>query len=220
MVAHDRQWCYIHIPKCGGISVTRAWLAQMEKKDKYFVFNHRNWQTGLNAEFIQEGKRPASKGSVFNNIHATYDQLALQYPDYDYYTVIRNPLTRWESLYKHNCDEGFIVDWDIITWTKRAIQSLENGAYFGTIQNLDYFEKSLVRMGSYHVMYLPAWVYYREPEVEVHRLEDQTIWDKLGVMRNIHHASITQLAAYDTERVREMIYNYYKKDFERWQTTE
>ena len=69
-------------------------------------------------------------------------------------------------------------------------------------------------------MYLPAWVYYREPEVEVHRLEDQTIWDKLGVMRNIHHASITQLAAYDTERVREMIYNYYKKDFERWQTTE
>ena len=217
MVAHDRQWCYIHIPKCGGLSITRAWLAQQDKK---FLYQHRNWQTGVNADFIREGVNKWTRGTIFNNIHATYDQLALQYPDYDYYTVIRNPLTRWESLYKHNCDEGFIVDWDIITWTKRAIQSLENGAYFGTIQNLDYFEKSLVRMGSYHVMYLPAWVYYREPEVEVHRLEDQTIWDKLGVMRNIHHASITQLAAYDTERVREMIYNYYKKDFERWQTTE
>ena len=169
------------------------------------------------AEFIREG---VNKGAVFNNIHATYDQLALQYPDYKYYTVIRNPLTRWESLYKHNCDEGFIVDWDIITWTRKAISSIENGAYFGTIQNLDLFEKSLVRMGSYHVMYLPAWVYYREPEVKVHKLENQTIWKELGLMKNIHHASQTQLAGYNTERVLDLIYDYYKKDFERWQMTE
>ena len=86
--------------------------------------------------------------------------------------------------------------------------------------NLDLFEKSLVRMGSYHVMYLPAWVYYREPEVEVHKLENQTIWKELGLMKNIHHASITQLAPYNRDRVKEMIYNYYKKDFERWQMTE
>ena len=218
MIAHDKKWCYIHIPKCGGLSITRAWLAQQDKKT-WKTYQHRNWQIGLNADFIREGLT-VSSGAIFNNIHATYDQLALQYPDYDYYTVIRNPLTRWESLYRHNCDEGFIVDWDIITWTKKAIQSLENGAYFGTIQNIDYFEKSLVRMGSYHVMYLPAWVYYREPEVEVHKLEDQTIWNKLGVMRNIHHASVTQLAGYNTEEVKEMIYNYYRKDFERWQMTE
>lgn len=213
MVIHDKQLCYIHIPKCGGISVTRAWLAQ---QDKNFLFQHRNWQGGLHADFIREG----INGTVFNNIHATYDQLALQYPNYKYYTVIRNPLTRWESLYKHNCDENFIVDWDIITWTRKAISSIENGAYFGTIQNLDLFEKSLVRMGSYHVMYLPAWVYYREPEVKVHKLENQTIWKELGLMKNIHHASQTQLAPYDREKVKEMIYNYYKKDFERWQMTE
>ena len=217
MVIYDKKSCFIHIPKCGGISIARAWLAQQDKK---FLFQHRNWQTGLNADFIREGVSKATKGTVFNNIHATYDQLALQYPDYKYYTVIRNPLTRWESLYKHNCDEGFIVDWDIITWTRKAIQSLENGAYFGTIQNLDLFEKSLVRMGSYHVMYLPAWVYYREPEVEVHKLENQTIWKEMGLMKNIHHASITQLAGYDTEKVYNLIYNYYKKDFERWQMTE
>ena len=217
MVAHDKKWCYVHIPKCGGISITRAWLAQQDKK---FLFQHRNWQVGLNADFIREGIDNRTKGTVFNNIHATYDQLAIQYPNYKYYTVIRNPLTRWESLYKHACDEGFIVDWDIITWAKKAIQSLENGAYFGTIQNLDVFEKSLVRMGSYHVMYLPAWTYYREPEVEVHRLEDHTIWKALGIIRNNHHASITQLAGYDKEYVMKLIYEYYRKDFERWQMTE
>lgn len=214
MVIHDKKSCFIHIPKCGGISVTRSWLAQQDKK---VPFQHRNWQGGLHAEFIREG---VNKGAVFNNIHATYDQLALQYPDYKYYTVIRNPLTRWESLYKHNCDEGFIVDWDIITWTRKAISSIENGAYFGTIQNLDLFEKSLVRMGSYHVMYLPAWVYYREPEVEVHKLENQTIWGELGLMKTTQHVSQTQLAGYNTERVLDLIYNYYKKDFERWQMTE
>jgi len=217
VVAHDKKWCYVHIPKCGGISITRAWLAQQDKK---FLFQHRNWQVGLNADFIREGIDNRTKGTVFNNIHATYDQLAIQYPNYKYYTVIRNPLTRWESLYKHACDEGFIVDWDIITWTKKAIQSLENGAYFGTIQNLDVFEKSLVRMGSYHVMYLPAWTYYREPEVEVHRLEEHTIWKALGLIRNNHHASITQLAGYDKEYVMKLIYEYYRKDFERWQMTE
>ena len=75
-------------------------------------------------------------------------------------------------------------------------------------------------MGSYHVMYLPAWTYYREPEVEVHRLEDHTIWKALGLIRNNHHASITQLAGYDKEYVMKLIYEYYRKDFERWQMTE
>ena len=32
MVLHDKKSCFIHIPKCGGISVTRSWLAQQDKK--------------------------------------------------------------------------------------------------------------------------------------------------------------------------------------------
>lgn len=215
MVIHDIKSCFIHIPKCGGIAITTAFIHK--KNDKNFKFSHRNWQGGLQADFT---KQKNGKTLYYNNIHATYDQLAVELPNYKYYTVIRNPLTRWESIYKHNCDNNFIVDWDIITWTERAIASLENGTYFGSIQNLHKFERSMVKMGSYHIMYLPAWVYYREPEVEVHRLEDQTIWNRLKLKKITAHISKTQIAPYNRDRVKEMIYNYFKKDFERWQMTE
>jgi len=157
---------YIHIPKCGGIAVTRSYIAQYFIKDKKNHLVHRSWKGGVTAEYIREGKKERTKGVHYNNIHATYDQIAIQYPDYKYFTVIRNPIDRWESLYRHGCDNNFIVDWDIVTWTKSAISSLQNGAYWGTAQNLDYFEKAHFRLGNLEVLYLPAWTYYREPEVE------------------------------------------------------
>ena len=217
MIIHPKKEVYIHIPKCGGISITRSYVDQFYKKDNRFTLLHRNWQHGLAGDYIREGKKEFAVGQTFNNIHATYDQIAPQYPDYKYFTVIRNPLDRWESLYRHALDNNFVIDWDIITWTKKAMSSLKNGAYWGTAQNLDYFEKAHIRMGSFHVMYLPAWVYYREPEVEVHRLEDQTIWERTGTIQNNHHKSISQIAPYDREIVKELIYDYYKKDFERWE---
>ena len=202
------------------MSVTRAAQDKHFKKGNKFLLIHRNWHEGLHAEYIREEVRPETSGFQYNNIHASYDQIAIQYPDYKYFTVIRDPLTRWESLYKHACDHNFIIDWDIVTWTKKAISSIENGSVYGTIQNVEYFEKSLTRMGSYHVMYLPAWTFYREPEVEVHKLENQTIWKAMDLMKNNHHKSITEIAGYDREYVFKLIYDYYKRDFERWQMTE
>ena len=67
-----------------------------------------------------------------------------------------------------------------------------------------------------HVMFLPAWVYYREPEVEVHRLEDQTIWEALNIEPAVKHKSITKIPEYNRIEVKDLIYNYYRKDFERW----
>lgn len=216
MIIHDKREVYIHIPKCGGIAVTRSYIAQYFIKDKKNHLVHRSWKGGVTAEYIREGKKDRTRGLHYNNIHATYDQIAIQYPDYKYFTVIRNPIDRWESLYRHGCDNNFIVDWDIVTWTKSAISSLQNGAYWGTAQNLDYFEKAHFRLGNLEVLYLPAWTYYREPEVEVHRLEDHTIWEATGTIRNNHHKSITQIPQYNRELVQELIYDYYKKDFKRW----
>jgi len=217
MIIHDKQQCYIHIPKCGGVSISRRFIAKYhkDKRNGYITIQNRNWQGNLLSGFQRKHKEKAWEGQ-FNNIHATYDQLALQYPDYKYFTVIRHPLTRWESLYKWLCDNLFIIDWDIITWTKKATSSIENGCFWGTVQDLDYFEKIQEKMGSMHVMYLPAWVFYREPEVEVHRLEDQTIWEALNIEPLVHHKSITQIPEYNRIEVKDLIYNYYRKDFERW----
>lgn len=219
MVIHPKKEVYIHIPKCGGISITRGYKDQYFK-NKQYKLQHRNWE-GNPSEYIRHSKRDYLNNVTHNNIHATYDQLALQFPDYKYYTVIRNPLDRWESLYRYNCDNCFVIDWDIITWTKKAMDGLWKGSYWSTAQDIAEFEKAHLRLGGSHfVMYKPAWCFYREPEVEVHRLEDQTIWNRLELIPNNHHESITKIAPYNREAVKEIIYDYYKRDFERWQTTE
>ncbi len=226
MLIHQENKGFIHIPKCGGISVSKT-IAEhyysLENNPKRQIL-HRSWQGRLNADFVREdypkvAGYPIRKFS-YNNIHATYDQLAVQYPDYEYFTQIRHPLKRWESLYKHNYNYNFIIDWDFVTWSEKAISSLMNGAYYGTVQNLDYFEKSEVRLGSYHIMYLPAWVYYREPEVKVYKLEEGGCMKAMGFpVRHLHNSNRT-IPPYDENYVTELIYEFYKKDFERWQMTE
>ena len=62
--------------------------------------------------------------------------------------------------------------------------------------------------------FMPQWMYYREPEVEVHKLEEQTIWKALGIPAQHVHKSKTVLLDYDREKVKDLIYDYYKKDFE------
>ena len=223
MLIHQERKGFIHIPKCGGISVSKTITEYYYTIDKQRLMLHRSWQGRLNADFAREDytqDRRHSRIFSYNNIHATYDQLALQYPNYEYFTQIRHPLKRWESLYKHNMNYNFIIDWDFVTWSEKAISSLMNGAYYGTVQNLDYFEKSEVRLGSYHIMYLPAWVYYREPEVKVYRLEDGGCMEAMGYpVRHLHNSNRT-IPPYNKQYVTELIYDYYKKDFERWQTIE
>ena len=165
MLIHQERKGFIHIPKCGGITVSKTIAEYYYTIDKQRLMLHRSWQGRLNADFAREDytqDRRHSRIFSYNNIHATYDQLALQYPNYEYFTQIRHPLKRWESLYKHNMNYNFIIDWDFVTWSEKAISSLMNGAYYGTVQNLDYIEESEVRLGSYHIMYQQDWVYYRD----------------------------------------------------------
>jgi len=68
MIIHDKKEVYIHIPKCGGIAVTRSYIAQYFMKDKKNTLVHRSWKGGVTAEYIREGKKDRTKGLHYNNI--------------------------------------------------------------------------------------------------------------------------------------------------------
>ena len=58
----------------------------------------------------------------------------------------------------------------------------------------------------------PQWIWLR-PGVEIHRLEDKTIWKALDIQED--KKNVSQSRPYEwTDKNKELIYEYYKKDFE------
>lgn len=194
---------FIHIPKCGGMSVNQHYLKKYynkliylkERTHPYVIFN----------------RTPRKQFESLT--HFTYDEAWTQFPNFRYVTQVRYPLDRWVSLYKHFCDRNFILTWDIETWTENAMNSLKDACIYGVFENKKQFEHgSAFRDQS--KMFLPAWMYYREPEVEVYKLEDQTIWKALNIPPCHVNQGKKLVLNYDRERIKELIYDYYKKDFE------
>lgn len=203
MVVEPEKLIFIHIPKCAGSSVNQHHLMKYYNKILY----------------LKERKHPLviyyrTPANTFESLmHFTYDEAWTQFPDFRYVTQVRHPLDRWESIYKHYRDRGLIETWSIETWTENAMKSLKNACLFGAFENkISYEHRSA--FWDQAKMFLPAWMYYREPEVEVHKLEENTIWKALNMPPCHVHKSKTVLLGYDKEKVKDLIYDYYKKDFE------
>lgn len=200
MVIKDLNTIFIHIPKCGGKSIAR----NLQPKGKRIKISN-NWHPYIVWH------------EVNNNIetvpHFTYDQAVLQFPDYRYITQIRNPLSRWESIFKHFSDRGFIKTKDFEEWSKRAIQSLTEVTLTNIMDDIKLYEgkASFWHIG---VILKPQWTFFRQPEVEVHKLEEGTIWESLGIEPIHIHRSKTTIRPYNEENIKDIIYNYYKRDFE------
>ena len=74
--------CFIHIPKCGGTSVTQGLKHQYKINA---VLRHSNHP------FIIHHKK---EGKDITDWHFTYDEAYVQFPDYRYITMIRLPIDR------------------------------------------------------------------------------------------------------------------------------
>ena len=103
--------CFIHIPKCGGTSVTQGLIHQYKIKS---VLRHSTHPFIIYHE--KEGKN-------ITDWHFTYDEAYVQIPDYKYITMIRHPNDRWVSIYKHFLMLG-MIETDIEDWTIRAMTTL------------------------------------------------------------------------------------------------
>ena len=213
MILHDRKKVFIHIPKCGGMSVISQYYKE-KYGDKWIQergFMH-TWDKGLQVE-----SRNGKTNAITHNLHADYQRIKPLYPDYQYFTQIRHPLTRWESIYKHLCDHKYIKNWTIEEWTMKAIPSLRRGSMFGCVENIEGFESQLIaRIEAFAVMYKPSWIFYREPDVAVHKLEEGTLWNDLGLNFSHIHRSNKEVGEYDFKLVEELVRQDYDKDWEKY----
>ena len=194
MILHDDKKIFIHIPKCGGYSVFHAWLASRPKYMEQFVgAASHTWKRGMSVEGRRPPKKDKDKGTLIINLHATYDRYKMLYPNYKYYTQVRNPYDRWKSMWKHLRNAG-LVEKEFYPWTLYCIKYLPKGDFLNCIDRPDLWE-SAPQM-ELDMLFYPQWTYIRE-EVEVHRLEDKTIWKALNLQETHSNKSRKYYAEFD-----------------------
>lgn len=198
MVIKPENRIFIHIPKTGGTSITERYI------QKYDMIKMKKLGTSNHPYIIFNDTNRVTK----TEWHFTYDRAFMQFPNFEYFTVIRNPLDRWISVYKHFYMRNIIKE-GIEQWTEKTINKLPS-VYFEDGHDVFNVYQS-------HKFIHPQWMYYREPEVKVFTIN--SVW-KYANLQPQHIKRGVEIRKFDRNIIKEMIYNYYKKDFERWQMIE
>ena len=207
MIWHNERLIFIHIPKCGGTSVRRCMQHKLGGKHKNRTWIH-GWKT-----FVEP--------NLWNQ-HAYYDQYALVYRDYTYCTQVRNPYTRFESMWKH-CIRADLTTKDFYEWGNRTIDNLAVGDWEFACDDdrrelmIEYYysKKDILSM-----LFQPQWRWVRSP-VKVFKLEDMTIWDyiKLPPIHENNSQKDKRVASREivwSQELREKVYEVYREDFRKF----
>ena len=207
MIWHNERLIFIHIPKCGGTSVRRCMQHKIGGKHLNRTWIH-GWKT-----FIEP--------NLWNQ-HATYDQYALTFRDYTYCTQVRNPYTRFESMWKHCIRIGLTTE-DFYDWGNRTIDGLVVGDWEEACDK----DKQELILGYYYnrndipsLLFQPQWRWVRSP-VKVFKLEEMTIWDylKLSPVHKNNSAESPKMEGKDilwSTSLREKVYEVYREDFRKF----
>lgn len=205
MIFEDEKIIFIHIPKCGGSSVTKQITRKYKKKVAM-----KTWSPGLNV--ISKWKTNDEHWVEVTNMHATYDRYKPFYPDYQYITQIRYPMTRWESVYKHLCKLE-LVNTEFSEWTERASKYLPKGQFWRLFDNLDiYMNRTHSNPSNIEILFLPQWTWIRE-EVKIFKLEEGTIWEWLNLPERVDNVSPQKECVW-SEKAENFVREFWKKDFE------
>mgnify|MGYP003113996918 FL=1 len=207
MIWHNERLIFIHIPKCGGTSVRRCMQHKLGGKHKNRTWIH-GWKT-----FVEP--------NLWNQ-HAYYDQYALIYRDYTYCTQVRNPYTRFESMWKH-CLRADLTTKDFYEWGNRTIDNLAVGDWEFACDDdrrelmIEYYysKREILSM-----LFQPQWRWVRSP-VKVFKLEDMTIWDyiKLPPIHENNSQKDERVASREivwSQELREKVYEVYREDFRKF----
>ena len=191
----DNDLIFIWIPNNGGTSIAKAWF---QKGTVIW-----NWKEGMKTE--------TNIGHLTTiNQHATYDKYAVLYPNHKYIAQVRNPYERWTATYRHLRKMGLIRTWTFGHYTARAEQYLPSGRYIKLIEEWEtVWDTSHSNERRIDHLFMPQWTFVR-PEVEIHKMEEKTIWKRIGV-EEVHLNKGAEVEC--SGEYKDFVADFYARDF-------
>tara|TARA_Y100000590_G_scaffold225854_1_gene255275 strand:- start:1361 stop:1978 length:618 start_codon:yes stop_codon:yes gene_type:complete len=200
MLIDEAKLGFVHIPRTGGTSVETALI-------KKYGFVGRSLIAQPQEKAIVKVRNITTGEYEYHKKHARYDELIGFAPNYKYYTLVRHPLNRVESLYR------------FLTFTKVGNRRLVETPFEEWVPKLIYG-------GMYGVEFLDTPPYLIDLSMitlkqvdfigksEVHKLEDQTIWDalKIAPMKVFNLPNYFPIK-WNLENVK-IVEKYYAEDYE------
>jgi|TARA_B110000263_G_C15134548_1_gene430462 hypothetical protein len=196
MIVHEARLGFVHIPRTGGTSIERA-LREKYRSATGMVNPQPMEQAIQKTTTVTYGTKELQKK------HATYHEMIEFYPDYKYYTVVRHPQARLESIY-HFFVWTKLVHTPFEEWIYRILYGLMYGEHETIVDNKPY----LVDMN--HPYLQVDFI----GKAEIHKLEEQTIWEALNIKPR-HDFSVprNQPIKWDKHSIK-LMKKIYQKDYE------
>jgi hypothetical protein len=196
MLVNEAGIGFVHIPRTGGTSVERALAAKYRYAEG--VVNPQPMKKAIQIQTtVDHGTRQLQKK------HATYHELIEFYPDHKYYTLVRHPQARFESIYRYFVWTG-LVHTPFEEWVYRIIY----GLMYDVPNIIVDVEPYLIDMNFPHLQ-----VDYIG-KAEIHKLEEQTIWEALDISPR-HEFSIPKAYKINWEKDSiKLMERFYQKDYE------
>ena len=149
---------------------------------------------------------------VGNKYHFVYSSHKrwYQYHGYsDFITLVRNPYTRWESIWAH-CTRQKLIDMDFNTFTEAALKLKIEPQRPVEVE----WTKKLMNKKNLQILLMSQseWV---DEDVEVHKLEEKTIYKKLGIQEKKENVGEYEKPTWDSDN-RYLFESWYAKDFKRF----
>ncbi len=215
MIWHDKQLVFIHIPKCGGTSINA--VKNYDYSGKVYRVNNKDhvyktWHGGM--QFLHERYVGRNQDiQVVHNMHATYDQYAFTLRGYDYISQVRNPYTRFASAWKHLRSIDLVTT-EFEQWAPSAIDAISHGEWAATLDKPNIYINYLMYSPQFDgsLLFKPQWHWVRE-DVEIHKLEEKTIWKRLGIEEARFNVSNEKYKVTWNQEILDLIYKFYEKDF-------
>ena len=188
---------FVHIPRTGGTSVEAA--LQSKYKNDTRQINNMLQDKAVKVVHFFDGKKELQKK------HATYHELIEFGPDYKYYVLVRHPLRRIESLYRLLVHLK-LVNTEFDKWIYRLIYGYMYGVPNAGLDKKPY---------ALELRYGPLRQVEFIGKAEVHKLEEQTIWEALSISPIKVWSLPNVLPIVWNKRSIKLVEKYYEIDYEK-----